>query len=354
MYPRIEIDIEKLKENINFLSNKLKKNNLNLILVTKSFCASNEVLKELEETDIKYIADSRILNLKKNQNINKEKILIRIPMLSEVDDVIRYSNISFNSELDTILKLNERAKLFNIVHKIVLMVDLGDLREGYINQDELYEVIEIIKSLKNIKLIGLATNLTCYGGVLPTNKNLNRLIDIKTKAESIYEEKLDFLSGGNSSSLYLIENNEIPKGITNLRLGESVVLGISTADMNYIEEMNHDIFKLQAEIIEIKEKPSVPIGKIGFAAFGLKPKFEDKGIRKRAILAIGKQDVNIETIVPCEKRLKILGGSSDHMIIDITDSKNDYKIGDIIEFDLNYSSLLMLSTSEYVYKKIKK
>ncbi|MCT4583732.1 MAG: ornithine racemase Orr [Peptostreptococcaceae bacterium] len=354
MYPRLEIDIKKIKENISFLSNKLNNNDLDLILVTKSFCALTEVLKELEDTNIKYIADSRISNLKKNKDINKEKILIRIPMLSEVEDVIKYSDISFNSELKTVLKLNEEAKNFNVVHKIVLMVDLGDLREGYINIDELYKVIEIIKTLKNIKLIGLATNLTCYGGVLPTNENLNRLMDIKIKAQSIYEAKLDFLSGGNSSSLYLIENHEIPKGITNLRLGESVLLGVSTADMNFIDGMNHDVFKLQAEIIEIKEKPSIPIGEIGFAAFGVKPTFEDRGIRKRAILAIGKQDVNIDSIVPCENSLKILGGSSDHMIIDITDSMKNYKIGDIIDFNLNYSSLLMLSTSEYVYKKIKK
>lgn len=352
MYPRIEIDIKKLKENINFLSNKLKDNNLDLILVTKSFCASNEIIKELEDTPIKYIADSRILNLKKNKDIKKEKILIRIPMLSEIDDVIKYANISFNSEIDTILKLDKRAKDFNIIHKIVLMVDLGDLREGYINKKDLYKVIETIKSLKNIKLIGLATNLTCYGGVLPTNKNLNKLVEIKIEAESIYEEKLNFLSGGNSSSLYLIDKNEMPKEITNLRLGESVVLGVSTSDMNSILGMNKDIFKLKAEIIEIKNKPSIPIGKIGFDAFGLKPEFEDKGIRTRAILAIGKQDLNIDGVFPLKNDLKILGASSDHMIIDITDSKDDYKIGDIIEFDLNYSSLLMLSTSEYVYKKI--
>ena len=40
-----------------------------------------------------------------------------------------------------------------------------------------------------------------------------------------------------------------------------------------------DTVKLVAEVIELKRKPSMPIGKIGKDAFGNTPVFEDKGIR---------------------------------------------------------------------------
>lgn len=85
-------------------------------------------------------------------------------------------------------------------------------------------------------------------------------------------------------------------------------------------------------------------------AFGNKPFFEDRGMRKRAIVAAGKQDVRPDGLTPIDDKLIILGASSDHMIVDITDSKNKYSIGDSIEFLLDYGALLGASTSEYINK----
>lgn len=352
MYPKLEIDINKLKHNVKMISNLCHERNIKMAFVTKSFCAQSEIVKELCNEGIDYIADSRIKNLKKLKDINLPKILIRIPMISELEDVIEYSDISFHSELETIQELNRICESKDIIHKIVPMFDLGDLREGYFYEEDLFDDIRKILKFENIRIAGIATNLTCYGAIIPSPINTGRLVEIAKKIENEFDLKLEIVSGGNSSSLDLMMQNNMPKGVTNLRIGESIVLGRETAYGKNIEGTYQDAFKLVCEIVECKEKPSIPIGEIGIDAFGKKPVYEDKGILKRAIIAIGKQDIDTDALIPIDTSIEILGASSDHMILNISNSDNDYKVGDKIDFLLTYGGLMTTSTSEYVSKKI--
>lgn len=352
MYPKLEVDINKLKNNVRVISRMCHEKKISLAFVTKSFCAREDIVVNLIDEGIDYIADSRINNLKKLKNIDLPKILIRIPMISELEDVVEYSDISFHSEYETIKVLNSICKSKNRVHKIVIMFDLGDLREGYFYEDDLFNNIKKIRKFKHVRMVGLATNLTCYGAIIPSPINTGRLVEIAKKVENQFGIKLEIISGGNSSSLDLMMNNNMPKGVTNLRIGESIVLGRETAYGKNIEDAYQDSFKLICEIIECKEKPSIPIGEIGVDAFGNKPVYEDKGILKRAILAIGKQDIEPNSLIPIDTSIQILGSSSDHTILDITNSKNNYKVGDKIEFLLTYGGIMSTSTSEYVSKEI--
>lgn len=352
MYPRLEINVEKLKANIKVLSDICKTHNIDMAMVTKSYCAIPEVVEEITKENVDYIADSRVSNLKALNHIGIPKILLRIPMLSEVEEVIKYVDISFNSELTTIYKLNEEAKNQNIVHKIVVMVDLGDLREGFFNEEELYSAVEEILRLENIRLYGLATNLTCYGAIIPSQENLGKLASIANEIETRYSTRLEFISGGNSSSIALMMEYNMPSGITNLRLGEAIVLGRETAYGANIEGTYQDAFKLVCEIVEMKVKPSLPIGEIGVDAFGNKPIYEDKGMLTRAIVAIGKQDIDITSISPIDKEIEILGASSDHMILNLSGCSKKYDIGDKIEFTLEYGGLVTACTSKYVNKEV--
>lgn len=231
------------------------------------------------------------------------------------------------------------------------MIDLGDLREGVWYEDAVEFAGSIIE-LPGVKLVGVGTNLTCYGAVIPNSENLGLLTSLAKEIENKYNLKLDIISGGNSSSLHLIEKNEVPKGINQLRLGESIVLGNETAYGERIEGTYGDVFTYMAEIIELKEKPSVPIGEIGVDAFGEKPVFTDRGIRKRAVLASGRQDLKVDGIQPRDRDAIVIGASSDHLIIDVTDCGKEYQVGDIMEFDLEYGALLAAFTSEYVDKII--
>ena len=329
MYPRLVIDLKKVKNNLDRITEMVKGSGSSLMIVTKGYSADMEIFKILDGSDIDYLADSRIQNLKKYEGAKKERVLLRLPMNSETDEVVKYADISLNSELKTIKNLNESAKRQNKIHKILLMIDLGDLREGifFKNEDEIYHTVEEILNLKNIELFGLGVNLTCYGAVIPKSDNLSILVEIARKIEKKFDIKLQMISGGNSSSIYLIGRKELPEGINNLRVGEAFLLGGETAYSQKLEGFYDDAFTLEAEIVELKEKQSVPIGETGVDAFGNKPVYEDRGIIKRAIIAVGRQDVDPDALHPIDSKIDILGASSDHLILDISKSDMKYKVG---------------------------
>lgn len=351
MYPLLRINLEKLRENTQTIVNLCEKRNIKVVGVTKVFCAIPEVAQTMVKGGVEILGDSRIKNLKKLQHIPVPKMLLRIPMKSEVEEVIKYADISLNSEIDTIKSLSEEAKKQRKIHEIILMVDLGDLREGVLKEGVIPIVEQIVK-LEGIRLRGIGTNLTCYGSVIPTPDILEELVEIKNSINKKFNLNLDIVSGGNSSSLYLVQNGLIPRGITQLRIGEAIVLGRETAFGDRIPHTYDDVFTLEAQIVELKEKPSYPRGILGMDAFGERQVYVDRGIMKRAILAIGKQDVNMNDLIPIDSSIELIGSSSDHLIVNVTNSQFPYKVGDIIKFKLRYGGILSCSTSEYVEKVI--
>ncbi|UUX33500.1 ornithine racemase Orr [Fundicoccus culcitae] len=350
-YPRVTVDRTKLKHNLDYLSNKLKAKGIQVAAVTKVFSAYPELVALYADTkNVAFLADSRLENFANYPtDIKQEKLLLRIPMLSQVQKLVETVDISLNSQLETIQAINQTAQTQNKYHKIILMIDLGDLREGIFEQAEIDQTVEAILKLPHIELIGIGVNLTCYGAIIPNYAILQQLVEHKQRIEATFNIQLDILSGGNSSTLYLLDE-AIPPEINQLRIGEAFVLGVETAFGKPIPQMHQDVFTLEAEIIEYRDKPSLPIGQVGQDAFGQKPTFVDKGTMRRGILALGKQDVDPSNIKPRDKRLEIIGASSDHLILDFTQAKEDYQLGDTVQFDLTYGSLLNVFTSKYVAK----
>lgn len=327
------------------------------MIVTKGLCADPEMAKLVaNHPAVDYMADSRVMNIRtyaeEARKNGKMTVLLRIPMHAEVADVVKYVDLSFNSELSTIRLLNEEAGKIGVKHNVLLMIDLGDLREGifYQNEDQIFEAVGEIIKMENINLYGIGVNLTCYGAIIPKNDNLSNLVAIARKIEEKFGIRLEMVSGGNSSSIYLIGKGELPEGINNLRLGESFLLGNDTAYGEKLPRTVSDTLVLEAQIVELKEKPSLPIGEVGVDAFGQKPYYEDRGIIKRAIIAIGKQDTDIDSMEPLDEKIDILGGSSDHIILDVTKSDTEYKVGDVVRFVLGYGGMLKTATSPYVEK----
>ncbi|NDV59260.1 alanine/ornithine racemase family PLP-dependent enzyme [Bacteroides sp. 519] len=350
-YPTLTIDTTKFKQNLNKVYIMAKENGVTISVVTKGFCALPELTKLCIEAGFCDLADSRLENLKKIDNHpGIRKWLLRLPMISEAKEVITVADISLNSEIDTIQALGTEAVKLGKCHGVVLMIELGDLREGILVQDAVAIAGEILK-INGIKLLGIGVNFNCFGGIIPTNNNLKQLVCVAADIERTYGIKLDIISGGNSGSAYLLENN-LPTGINHLRLGEVVLLGKETSFQHQLWDLHTDIFTLHTEIIELKEKPSMPYGESGLDAFGEKPIHVDKGPMKRAIIACGRQDVNTDKIIPHDEQIHIIGASSDHILLDVTHTDKDYRVGDIVTFKVNYASLLSLSTSVYIEKML--
>ncbi len=346
MLPILHIDTKKYLHNLKYLSEILHQKKISVMAVSKVFCAEQPLINQINQINISYIADSKLDNLAK-MHTDKKKVFLRIPQKSEALDVCKYADLSLQSELDVIIEINEKAKALQKKHHIILMFDLGDLREGIYYQSNYHEIIKEILKLEFIELEGIGTNLTCYGGVIPDLPTLNKLKKIKEDIESSFHIRLKMISGGNSSSLPLVFDEKLPSFINNLRIGEAFVLGRETAYQKPIEHMHDDIFTLEAEIVELKDKPSYPEGNLGYDAFGQKVAFIDKGMMKRAILAVGRQEVNCEHLIP-PKGICVLGCSSDHLIVEI--ENGTYSVGDSMIFKLTYGGILSLMTSPYMKK----
>ncbi|MCC2865753.1 MAG: ornithine racemase Orr [Clostridiales Family XIII bacterium] len=361
MYPRLTIDLKKLKNNLEGVARITKEQGrCSLMIVTKGVCADREVVKLIcRHPAVDFVADSRIQNLEtyagRARKAGKQTVLLRLPMACEIDKVIRFADISFNSELETLKLLNEEAASQRVKHKVVLMIDLGDLREGifFKAEEAIYNTVSQVLSMDHLQLYGIAVNLTCYGAIIPKHDNLSRLCQWAENIEKTFSIELQMVSGGNSSSIYLIEKGELPGRINNLRLGEAFLLGNDTAYGTKLSGTTDDALLLEAQIIELKEKPSIPIGESGVDAFGKKPVYEDRGKIKRAIIAIGQQDTDITSMKPLDSKVDILGASSDHMILDVTKSDESYSIGDVVKFKVGYGAMLKGATSNYVEKVYK-
>ncbi len=349
-YPKIIIDLRKIEANTRLLTELCRSHGVEPVGVTKVSCGDPEVARAMLAGGMNMLAESRVENAirLKQSGIDVPLMLLRLPMPSQAELVVENFHCSLNSELATIQALDRAAAAVDKVHQVVLMVDLGDLREGILPED-VEKTVAQIAPLAHIRLLGLGTNLTCYGGVIPSRENLGQLLSLNKKAEAIYGHSLPVISGGNSSSLPLLLAGKLPP-VTQLRLGEGIMLGRETIARQPIPGAHLDCFTLEAEVIELRTKSSLPSGEIGQDAFGGTPSFEDRGNHLRAIIALGRQDIAVDSLETPEGT-DILGASSDHLLLDVSGYKNKLKVGDRLVFSPGYGALLAAMTSAYVSKE---
>ena len=351
-YPFLKIDLDAILENARAVTSRCSAAGIAVAGVTKGVCGSPHVARMLVEGGVRQIADSRIENLARlrNNGIRVELMLLRLPMPSEADQVVRLADISLNSELPVIQRLSDAALRAGRKHKVVIMVELGDLREG-VDPEEAVHLALRISELQGVHLAGVGANLTCYGGVVPTGDNLGVLADIAGRVEQAIGFKLEIVSGGNTSSLPLILAGRMPPKINHVRLGESLLLGLNTLDRRPLEGLRQDAFEIRAEVIEVRTKGTVPVGQIAQDAFGKVPEFHDRGNRRRAIAALGREDILLGDLAPVDPGVAVLGASSDHLILDVHDSSRIFVPGDALSFRPGYGALLAAMTSSYVAKR---
>jgi predicted amino acid racemase len=351
--PRLEIFPDRIEHNARSIVTLCHEHGISVAGVTKVTRAHPVVVHALVNAGVDMLADSRLENLQaiRALNVALPLMLLRIPAQDRINEVVEFSDISLNSSVETIKLLSQASQSLGKKHQVILMVDLGDLREG-IWPDALPTVIDQIIHLPGIKLIGLGCNLACYGGVIPTAAKMEQLIDLCTQTRSRTGLELPVVSGGNSANLPLIVNGAMPSGITNLRVGEAIQLGRNVLDRSPWTGTRQDTYRIVAQVIELENKPSMPIGLRGQDAFGGTPDFIDLGWRKRAICNIGRQDIVVDNLTPEEKGIEVLGGSSDHLILDVEDSAQELQVGSEVTFFPGYGALLAAATSAYVQKVV--
>ncbi len=348
--PRLQIDLTKIRHNARVLIRKLKRRGIATTGVTKAFLGLPELAKAFVDAGVCALGDARIENIEamRRGHVAAKMMLIRSPMLSQVERVVASADLSFNTEPEVISALSLAARASGRMHDVLLMVELGDLREG-IMPSELASVVRHTLQLSNVSLKGIGANLACRSGVRPDAKNMAHLSDLANAIEAQFCIAIGTVTGGNSSNLdWAFSASQVGR-INDLRLGESILLGKDPSYCRPISGLHTDAITLVAEVIEAKMKPSIPWGELGQSAFGHVGSRVDRGNICQAILAVGRQDLDASDLQP-PAGVRILGVSSDHLVVRST--FGTLAVGDELEFQLNYSALLRAMTSPFVAKQL--
>jgi predicted amino acid racemase len=351
----IKLNRKKLKENYSFLNDLFKSRNIEWGVVSKLLCGNVIYLKELIALGATEIHDSRISNLKKVKKLNPaiQTVYIKPPAKLSIKRIVEFSDVSFNTEIFTIKLLSEEAIRQNKIHKIIIMIEMGDLREGVMGEELIAFYGEVLQ-LPNIEVRGIGTNLNCLSGVMPTQDKLIQLSLYKQLIEAKFNVSIPWVSGGTSVAVPLILKNARPMAVNHFRIGEALFFGKDLFTGDTIENMHNDVFKLYAEIIEITQKPNVPDGELGENVAGNSfsmANIEDlSGTSLRAILDIGLLDMQPQYLDVEDQNITIVDASSDMLVVDISNSENHYSVGDLISFKLRYMGALQLLNSDYIEK----
>ncbi len=347
--PRLEIDLSKIHHNASLLVNLLGRRGISVSAVTKATMGQPEIAGQLLAAGVSGLADSRIENIQTilSAAIKAPMMLIRSPMIGQAALVVRSADISLNTELDVISELSKAALKMGRTHGVLLMIELGDLREGIMPSD-LNKVVRRTLGFPNIVLKGIGTNLACRCGVAPDAANMRELSNLADEIDVVSGLVLPIVSGGNSSNLQWVLGSADTGRINHLRLGDSILLGRDPLNLKPIEGLHTDAFTLVAEVIESKIKGSQPWGKIARTAFGPAIAPTDRGDILQAVLALGRMDTDPDGLTP-PSGIEILGSSSDHLIVDSGTKR--MSVGTEVAFQLNYSALIQAMASPFVTKK---
>lgn len=358
------IQTEKIKNNIKYLSDFFAKHNIEWSLITKVFSGDKEFLKNVLTEDviakINAVGDSRLTSLKnlKKVNPNMRTIYIKPPAKVYADDLVKYADISLNSSFSTINALNVAAKKAGKIHQIIIMIELGELREG-VKRSDIMDFYETVFELPNIEVIGIGSNLGCMYGVEPSYDKLLQLTLYKELISAKFNKELKFISGGTSITLPMIELGTVPKEINHFRIGEAAFFGLSPLENKQFKDLSVDTFEFKANIIELEEKQIVPEGIINEANIGHTASYDDHEVGDtsvKAILDFGMLDVDKEDLATDDPDISFVGITSDMIVIDLgsnltKDGKKKYKIGDQLTFKPNYMAVARLLNSKFIDKK---
>lgn len=354
-FPCLEVHLDRLYHNAEQVISRCKARGIHVCGVIKGVGGMPEVARAISEAGAEQIGTSRLEQVARCRaaGVTGPFLLIRIPGLSELADTVALCEMSLQSEAATLDALERECQRQGKTHSVIVMADLGDLREGFWNTEELISAcVHVERGLPHVHLAGIGVNLSCYGSIRPTPEKMTQLTELAGQVETAIGRKLEIVSGGATSSYTLVHWDTMPQGVNHLRIGENILLSYDLQNLWHIADMDYlrtDTFTLTAEVIEVRKKPTYPQGEFCIDAFGHTPEYADHGIRRRALLALGRADVGeLETLEPCESGITVVGGSSDHCILDVTDCPRHLQVGDTVSFSLRYSHLLYLTGREDV------
>ena len=352
----LRMNRDALRTNFAELDRRLASHGVAYGVVTKLLCGTEPFLRELLSLGPSEVLDARVSNLAAVRSIDPDgrTIYIKPPAPGAADDVVRVADASLNSEIDTLAALDAAAERQGVRHGVFVMVEMGDLREG-VMEDRVLDFAERALAFPHLRLEGLGANFNCLNGTLPSREKLERLARLRTRIESQHGVTLRWVSGGSSVVLPMLFDGEVPAEVNHLRIGESLYYGRDLVSGERFAGMRDDVFELEAEVVEVAEKPSQPTGPFGDAPLGAADpeRGDDAGDdRRRALLDVGWLDLEPHLLEAKDEGVDVVGVSSDMTVVDVAKRKQAPRVGDRLRFSIGYMGALKLLHSPYVDKEV--
>ncbi len=350
------IHLDKIVANIERIDKLMRDNGKTWSLVVKVLGNNTKALQALlthpvvRKTHSVAVSQWRVLKLVKEIDPSLVTLYIKPPSIRNASNVVKFADISFNSSFLTLQALDKAAARHGLVHKVILMIEMGELREG-IHREGLVDFYQKVFKLRNIQVIGLGTNLGCMTGIQPTYDKLLQLVLYQQLLEATFKRKLELVSGASSITLPLLAEDKIPKGVNHFRIGEAAFLGTSPLNNKRFLNLKTDTFTLEANIVELYRKDNMPDGILTDANVGETGDFfHDSSVH--AIVDFGALDVEVKNLIPHDKSVRLFGNSSDLTVFDLGDNPSHYETGDVLKFNLKYMAAAQLITAQFVDKVI--
>jgi len=348
--PRIEVDVAKIRRNTQTLVKRLGPRGIGVTGVTKAVCGHPAIAQAMLDGGAVGLADARISNVQKLRaaSMTGPITLIRTPMLSQADQVVLSCEASYNTEILVISALAAAAIRNGSVHGIVLMVEMGDQRDG-IRPENVADIAQQVMQMPGVALKGIGANFACLSGLAPTALQMAAFCDLANEIEGVCGPFLKIVSGGNSANLPWALGEHATGRVNDLRLGEAILLGVEPVSGDQIGGMHTDAFTLVAEVIETGAKPPpFPIALIDPTRERLRI-VTPSGASARIILAMGHQDTDILGLsMPVGSTL--IGATSDHLVIGT--ARPLPTVGSELKFRMNYNALMRTMSAPDIEVKL--
>ena len=352
--PRLLVNLSNIRRNARAICALCGSHGISVAGVVKGACGALPVAKAVLEGGCTQLASSRLSQLEtlRQQLPQAQTLLIRMPTPKEASRVVAACDLSLNTEEHTLRALSDAAVASEVTHGVILMYELGDLREGVPSPEQLIALAKTAEALPGLYLAGIGGTLNDIYGVSPSEDNMAALVRAFHAVEQAVGRKLDILSGGSTTALPMLLSGKLPCEINHLRIGEAILTGRDLPDLwgTQVPGCGCDTLALEATVIECNRKPTRPWGVRSQNGFGEQPPLPpDRGIRARAILNVGRVDVGEASQLICPEGVTVIGASSDHLVVDVQDLPG-LQAGDSLGFRLFYQGMLYAFHSEDVEK----
>jgi predicted amino acid racemase len=337
---KLVADSRKIRANAAAMVDLCAARGVELAAVTKCVCGEPEIARAMLAGGISTLADSRLANIRRMRaaGIEAPVLLLRLPLPQEAAEVVRLAQCSLNSEDVTLRALSAAAQTQGASHDVMIMVESGDRREGVLPA-RVEPLCRLVLDLPALNLVGLATSFNCLCGVLPTIESQQRFVDLAAALEGSLDVRFRYISPGHTNNVRFVLDGTMPERVNHLRVGEAILFGTDELSDGFLPVPHRDTFRAYAPVVEVQDKPSAPQGPVGKDAFNRVHEWPDLGVRRRAVLAMGEIDLATEHLSPVLPGISVVGASSDHTVLDVTDAQRPVAVGDEIELRCAYTAV---------------